>query len=275
MTLLILDADVLCYKACETRWHKKAEIGDGVARVALDADGNRVRLQWSREEDRAYLQEAWVNFLRLYDKLKDELFATDVLAAVKGEDNFRNALYPAYKLNRHSDPNSQNHVVPLLRKLAAKEDLAVEAHGFEADDLICIWATQAREAGVDYVVASIDKDLQCIPGRHWLIHKNKMITVSEEDAMRHYYTQLIVGDSTDNIRGVPGVGPVKAYRALEMCREEEEFQEAVVGEYLNYYGDKWEEALILNGRMIHLLRRHDDYFRVADWPVVRGLKEIM
>ena len=52
--------------------------------------------------------------------------------------------------------------------------------------------------------------MKCIPGKHWLMHKKEMIVVSEEDAMRHYYQQLLKGDPTDNIPGVPRVGEVKA-----------------------------------------------------------------
>lgn len=270
-TLAIIDGDVLCYQACKSRWEKKAKIEDGFSFISLDEDGKRMSLEYTKEEDREYLEESWENLKKDLQNLLDAVYCTEYLMAVKGPNNFRNLMYPEYKLNRHADPTKQNVFVPVLRKLAVAEDYAIESSGREADDLIRIWAEEARRAGVDYVICSIDKDLKCIPGKHWLMHKKILIEITEEDAIRHYYEQLLKGDPTDNIPGVPRVGEVKASKILASLNTEEEFQEAVVSEYIAAYGDEWYDYLLSNGKMIHLQKHPEDYFNIRNWPVVQDL----
>lgn len=271
MTIAIIDGDVLCYQACKPRWEKKAKIQDGVSFVQLDDDGKRIPLEWTKEEDRVYLEESWENFQKDLRNLLDSVYCDEYLMAVKGPNNFRNLLYPEYKLNRHADPNKQNLFVPVLRKLAVAQDFATEAIGREADDLMRIWAEQALEANDDYIICSIDKDLKCIPGKHYLMHKKELITISKEQATRHYYEQLLKGDPTDNIPGVPRVGEVKACKILESFNTELEFQEQVVDQYIRAYQDQWYEYLMSNGKMIYLQKTESDYFTCKDWPVVKDL----
>lgn len=272
MTIAIIDGDVLCYQACRPRWEKKAKFENGTAKIMLDSDGKRIPLEWTKEEDRQYLEESWENFKIDLRLLLDTVYCEEYLMTVRGENNFRNYLYPEYKLNRHADPNKQNHFVPILRKLAAAEDLAIEAHGREADDLMRIWAEQCKAHEIDYVICSIDKDLKCIPGKHWLMHHKKLIEVSPEEALRHYYEQLLKGDPTDNIPGVPRVGEVKASKILAPYNTEEEFQEQVVEQYLIAYGEEhWKDYLLSNGKMIHLQKHPDDYFTLENWPIVKEL----
>jgi 5'-3' exonuclease len=269
--IAIIDGDVLAYQACKARWEKKARIQDGVSFISLDDDGKRIPLEYTKEEDREYLQECWANFKKDLQNLLDTVYCTEYLMAVKGDGNFRNLLYPEYKLNRHADPTKQNIFVPVLRKLAAAEDLAIEATGREADDLMRIWAEEAIKGGDEYIICSIDKDLKCIPGKHYLMHKKEFIIVSQEEADRHYYEQLLKGDPTDNIPGVPKLGNVKATKILQPFNSVSEFQEQVVDQYLIAYGDDWKNFLLSNAKMIHLQRDSDDYFNFKDWPIIREL----
>jgi DNA polymerase-1 len=198
---------------------------------------------------------------------------------VKGQDNFRNLLYPEYKLNRHADPTKTNMFVPVLRELAVAEGLAIAAHGREADDYIRIWAREASLAGDPYVICSIDKDLECIPGKHYKIpikqnlsiDKGEIKEISVLESLHLYYRQLLMGDSTDNIPGIPGVGKVKATKYLKDTKEESEMQEIVVEHYMAFYGDEWFDYLLSNAKMIHLQRTTDDYFSAKEWPVLRHL----
>lgn len=269
--IALIDGDVLCYQACRARWEKKVKIEDGVSYVRLDDEGKRMTLEWTKEEDREYLEESWENLKKDLQTLLDSVYCTEYLMAVKGPGNFRNLLYPEYKLNRHADPNKQNVFVPVLRRLAAAEDYAIESAGREADDLLRIWAEQARAAGDEYIICSIDKDLKCIPGIHWNMKKNELFTVTEDQATRFYYEQLLKGDPTDNIPGVPRVGEVKASKLLAPFEKEEEFQEIVVDQYINAYGDDWYSYLNSNGKMIYLQKHPDDYFSCREWPVVKEL----
>jgi 5'-3' exonuclease len=284
--IAIIDGDVLCYQACESRWKQKCDGEKNI--IALDEAGQRKALEFTKQEDAKYLRQAWERLNRDLFSMVENVFATDFLMSVKGEDNFRNLMYPEYKMNRHADPNKQNLFVPILRKLAVAEDLATESTGREADDMLRIWAEECRAIGEDYIICSIDKDLRCIPGKHYLMHilgaKNmqgnfvefngisgRIIDVSEEEAMRHYYEQLLKGDPTDNIPGVPRVGEVKAQKILAPFSNEEDFQEKVVEQYIMAYQEDWLNFLLSNGKMIHLQKTVDDYFSCLDWPIVKEL----
>jgi len=271
--IAIIDGDVLCYLACNTeRWKTKVKIENNTTFIELDESGKRKSLEFTKDEDRKHLETSWQNFNRILGELLEETFCIEYKMAVKGEGNFRNDLFPEYKLNRHKDPTKQNIFVPVLRKLAVAEDMAVEAHGMEADDLMRIWAEEARALGTEYIICSIDKDLRCIPGKHWSMKKRELLTVSEEQALRNYYHQLLKGDPTDNILGIPGIGEVKATRILAPYSNEDDFQEQVVEQYLSVYGDDWEKELIFTGKMIYLKKAFNDEFSLDSWPVVQSLK---
>jgi len=271
--LAIIDGDVLCYQACKPRYEKKARIDyqNNISYVQLDVEGNRQSFEFTEKEDQEYLEESWDNFNTLLQEILEVNYAQDYLMGVKGDNNFRHLMYPEYKMNRHADPSKMNKFVPFLRRMAVTFDMAVAAHGFEADDLIRIWAKEAKQSEQEFVICSIDKDLLCIPGKHYLMHKKTHISISEHEALRNYYIQLLKGDPTDNIPGVPKVGDIKAFKILEDCKDEQEMQEAVVANYLNAYGDDWLSWLLSNGKMIHLSQNVGDYFKVMDWEVVREI----
>lgn len=284
--LALIDGDVLCYQACKPRWEKKARIEDGVSFVSLDDDGQRKPLAFTMAEDVQYLEESWENLKKDLQELLENLYCEDYLMAVKGGDSFRDRMYPlvfneegtkavwGYKANRWKPEGERNKFVPQLRRRLVEEGMAIFAEDREADDFLRIWAEQARQAGDEHVICSIDKDLRCIPGRHWVMNKQvkeKLIHVSELDAMRHYYEQLLKGDPTDNIPGVPRVGEVKAAKILANLSTEEDFQEAVVAEYIAAYDDIWMEYLLANGKMIHLQKHSTDYFNFDNWSIVKEL----
>jgi len=273
MAIAIIDGDILCYDACSPRWRKKAV--DGVVTQHLDANGNRVPFEFTPEEDREYLEECWENLLKLLEELKSKLFCKEHIMAVKGTKEFRCELYPEYKANRKKrDPSyaSQTRVVPELRKLLVLNDLAIAAQYREADDYVRIWAIECRKAGIPYFVCSIDKDLKCIPGKYYHMKSKKVIEISEIEASRHYYEQLLKGDPTDNIPGIPGVGDKTAKSLVSSIEKDSDFQEIGVERYIEYYGDDWYPNLLLNAKLIHIQRHLEDWFSLEEWPVVQDMK---
>lgn len=284
--LAIIDGDVLAYNACKPRWQDKVKIENGVSFVNLDEHGKKVQLEFTVAEDRQYLEESWDNFRKILNKMLEQLFCSDFLMAVKSGPSYRDLMYPielnsdktravwGYKANRWKPEAENNKFVRTLRELAIFEELAIPATGREADDLIRIWANEARESGDDYVICSIDKDLQCIPGMHYLMHKDKVVEVSQEDATRHYYEQLLKGDATDNVPGVPKIGDVRAAKILAEYATEEEFQECVVSHYIAAYGDNWFDYFLSNAKMIHIQRDMNDFFRAREWSILRELCNI-
>ena len=269
--LLLVDGDVIAYKSCDARWKDKAVKRGGTNVVSLDHFGDIEPIEFSAEEDAKYLEKSWKQFKRIMSDLHDRHFTDQSLIAVKGPDNFRDDIFSEYKKTASRSANPIAPFVHKLRERAVEEFDAVMAYGREADDLLRIWAAQAEAAGDPYTVVSIDKDLLCIPGRHHLLHKDTIITIDRMQAMRNYYAQLLKGDGTDNIPGCAGIGEVKSQKAVALCATEEEFQEAVVANYIATYGDEWYPYLLANGKLIHLQRHVNDYFTVSDWPVVKTL----
>ena len=84
----------------------------------------------------------------------------------------------------------------------------------EADDLLGIMLTNGRVENP--ILCSIDKDLLGIPGWHYNWNKDSWPTyVSQEEADHNWLVQLLTGDATDGIRGMEGIGPVKAKKLIE------------------------------------------------------------
>jgi 5'-3' exonuclease len=272
--LAIIDGDILCYFACKPRWQSKVDIKDGVNYFNIDANGKKVPLDYTRDEDIEYVDQTWKVWLDIFNSILESTYATDFVMGIKGEGNYRSVIYPDYKVHRNRKPDESNKFVPLLRKFAVAEDYAIPAHDREADDLIRIWAEESRYANKDFIICSVDKDLKCIPGKHFNMKTSVIEEVSEFQAMYNYYFQLIKGDQTDNIPGVPGVGEVKTTKCLLGCTTESDFQEAVVETYISNVGDSWKEWLLFNGKLIHIQRHFNDYFTLKDWKIVKELDEI-
>jgi 5'-3' exonuclease len=127
-----------------------------------------------------------------------------------GEGNFRDkvAVTLPYKGNR-ADREKPAHMEHLKRKFL--EDFkAIIVNGAEADDGLGIAQTGFRERDKESVICSIDKDLLMIPGKHYNFDKGEFYDIDEETGQRMFYKQMLTGDSTDNIAGIPKVGPVAA-----------------------------------------------------------------
>lgn len=264
--LLIIDGDCLVYGACQSRFVDSG----GFSVIPLDEDGKRQYPEFSKEADRIYLEKSYDNFKKDLGILQATLYSNNFRMAVKGENNFRDAVYSNYKGTRKASPNIE--FIQAIRTIAVLEGLAEAADGREADDLVRIWAEECIAENRDFIVCSIDKDLKCIPGKHWLLHHKKLIVVSEEEAKRHYYTQIIQGDPTDSIPGVPGIGKVKAGKMVADCDTDEQYQRAVVGAYFGYYGeDGWYDNMVLNAKLIHIQRHLEDYIDCKDWSIVEEL----
>ncbi|MFU8819429.1 MAG: DNA polymerase I [Desulfurivibrio sp.] len=139
--------------------------------------------------------------------------------------NFRHQLYPKYKANRPAMPEDLVCQIPYIKEVvAAYNIMALEQNGFEADDLIA--AAVRRLAGPEQpvVVVSGDKDLLQLVGDYvtlWDPMSDKVLDV--EGVTRKYQVPphhlldyfALVGDSSDNVPGVPGVGPKTAARVIE------------------------------------------------------------
>src|SRR6188508_2624960 len=134
----------------------------------------------------------------------------------KSEHTFRNELYKDYKAHRPDAPADLIPQFPLIREAVRAFDIpCLEMLGFEADDLIATYARQACEVGANVTIVSSDKDLMQLVNDCVIMYdtmKDKKIGVAEViekfgvPPEKVIEVQSLIGDSTDNVPGVPGIG---------------------------------------------------------------------
>jgi DNA polymerase-1 len=134
----------------------------------------------------------------------------------RSEHTFRNEMYSEYKAHRPEAPDDLKPQFGLIRTAVAAFSVAsVEQLGFEADDLIATYARLAVEAGADVTIVSSDKDLMQLVGNGVTMYdtmKDKRIGVAEVIEKfgvppdKVVEVQALIGDSVDNVPGVPGIG---------------------------------------------------------------------
>ena len=142
-----------------------------------------------------------------------------------GKKTFRNTLYPAYKAHRPPAPDDLIPQFSLVRKAIEALNVPVmELEGYEADDLIATYAVHAVDQGMQVTIVSGDKDLtQLINASVKLYDPMKFRYVTAEQVKEKYGVLpdkmldllALTGDSSDNIPGVPGIGPKTAAQLLE------------------------------------------------------------
>lgn len=128
------------------------------------------------------------------------------------DEGWRRAILPSYKANRGPKPQLLADVKEYLRsKYVVKEKPTLEA-----DDVMGILSTHPKYVRGEKVIVSIDKDLKTVPG--WLFNPSKdtkPCLINEAEADYWHLYQTLAGDSTDNYKGCPGIGPKKAEAALQ------------------------------------------------------------
>jgi DNA polymerase-1 len=171
-------------------------------------------------------------YVRMVQAIRKE-FAPEYLLAVfdaEGAKARRREIFPAYKANRPPAPDDLIPQLPLVRE--ATDALGVpraEALGYEADDLIAAYVEAGRRRGLEVVIVSSDKDLMQLvrndsDGRPavalWDTMKLRLSGPREVEEKfgvgpdRLGDLLALAGDSSDNIPGVPGIGPKTAASLL-------------------------------------------------------------
>src|SRR5438876_5510371 len=134
----------------------------------------------------------------------------------KSEITFRNKLYPDYKAHRTAAPDDLIPQFALIREAVRAFDLpCLEQVGFEADDLIATYVRIACERGATATIVSSDKDLMQLVNDCVVMYdtmKDRRIGIPEViekfgvPPQKMIEVQALIGDSTDNVPGVPGIG---------------------------------------------------------------------
>lgn len=196
--------------------------------------------------------ESWLSELRKHVALKDYH-----LVITTGQ-NFRHRLYEDYKANRKD-------IVPHpamrgLKELVREYDATVWEDGIEADDLIGIRVTERDDA----FAVSADKDFATIPCTLFVpaSHGKKSgewHTFTEDEANVNWLRQTMTGDTIDNYKGIPKVGPVKANAILGKDTSVEVLWPRVMAAF-NKAGLSEEHALTM-ARLARILRAGEYDFK--------------
>jgi DNA polymerase-1 len=184
--IALIDMDLVCFRS------------------AASAENESVGIAISRMKD-------------LFEGIQSKVGATSYRAFLTGPNNFRKTINPLYKANR---------TAPKPIHLAALQQYAVKKLGaewapdtLEADDAMSI---HQDKVGGTTTICSLDKDMLQVPGKHfqWAIgtlswsRPDNFVEQTELEGLRLFYEQCIKGDSSDNVKGIPGLGEVKARKAL-------------------------------------------------------------
>ena len=182
-----------------------------------------------------------------------EYYVTDCLY------NRRKKINPDYKANR-----KRNSWVYNVRKKLIESGLVISDLYLEADDLI---ADRAAELQNDYIIVSIDKDLETIKGLHFNYYAIKdeegnflqfkgLNYVTEFEADKKLALMMLTGDTTDNIKGLPKIGKVKGAKLIDSCTTRTQLLFAVYRAYYRHslINPEFEyfEQLTLNYKMLKL-----------------------
>lgn len=294
MTILIIDSDSLVYKACCACEHKmydilplsyKGSITDHTAYGNYIIDSFRYVKEyksWLVEKgktvddfiraerlEREPLSNALNVINHLMHTIIDAIQPEQAIVYLTGKDNFRDRLaaIKEYKVDRKDKPK------PFYYK-EAREFIQRNWHGVvvdncEADDACSILQHSCLQEGIDSVIATIDKDLQQVPGWNYNFDKHILKYIPEEEADRFFYMQLLAGDRTDCIPGIPGVAEKTALKLLEGATSKEEMYLIAAEQYDAAYGTKNEKVskkvsgkiLIEMARLVYMLKNKDEMWK--------------
>ena len=259
---------------------------DGNQMIALiDGDICIYRVGFTTEND-----DEWIAKARLDEMVEGILADTGATEyqfwlSDKTQNNFRTRYYPEYKANR-KDFVLPKHYDAL--KIYALENwdaqIAIEQ---EADDALGICQTQWRISNErETIICSIDKDLHQIPGHHFNFVKKEFKDVTYTEGKRHFYFQLLKGDTSDNIQGCPGIGDVKANKILGEESEEVSLFQRVLAGYLGQYRDKIYKTkelsegqiefvtkqLLVNGICLKIRQQEEEVWKFPELKQIPELK---
>lgn len=118
---------------------------------------------------------------------------------IQGSGNYRDQVATVLEYKGNRDPSKRPVYYHEIREYLVDYKNAEIIHGMETDDALGIeqWSNKDRST----CIVSIDKDLDCIPGWHYNWVKNELYYVDLATANRKYWTQVLTGDTTDNILG--------------------------------------------------------------------------
>lgn len=216
---LLVDGDIPVYRmgwaVQKTHYQHKVtgEFFDGIKKAKEYLKEMHAGIEWDLVDWEVNEEiEPWSNCKFLIDSFMSTLMrntaADSYEVYLSPSETFRHRLATVrpYKGTRRPPPRYKDkNREYLIQRYGA--EVAVD---IEADDMLGMNQTE------DTCIASIDKDLLQIPGHHYDVVKETSVCVDLLEADNMFFAQLLAGDSTDNIVGIPGIGMKKAMGIVDM-----------------------------------------------------------
>jgi len=177
-------------------------------------------------------------FQRCLSFLEDKVAVDEVVFCNGSINNFRKNITPTYKANRTA---KKPEILGALHNLVKFSYDSVWGDGVETDDVVAtLWAEEVKKNGVDNVIImSLDKDYKQFPC--WFYdynYKNReLIKITEEEALNNFYSQMIIGDTADNIKVCKGYGKAYALKLFKDSKSEFSLISKTYRLYKQVYGD--------------------------------------
>jgi DNA polymerase I len=198
MATALIDGDLLVYEAASAA-EKPIDWGNGLWTLHSEEDDAVRRL---RERLHGIMQK---------------IDCEEIVFTLSDKVNFRKEVLPTYKANRADKRKPM--LLPFLRQYVQDNWKTFIRPSLEADDVLGILMTHPTLIEGGKVCVSLDKDLKTIPGSHFNYNRDEAFTVDEQTADYWHLYQTLIGDTTDNYSGCPGIGPKKAEVILKPMQD--------------------------------------------------------
>ena len=221
--------------------------------------------RWSRKE-----LEPLENALHLVKGVLEGIksrYAADCTIFLSGTRNFRDSIASTKRYKGNRDQQQKPTHFDGIREYLVSSAGAIVTEDQEADDAIGI-AMQPERGDV---CVSLDKDLDQLPGRHYNWVDQVEYEVGKREALLNFYAQVLSGDPTDNVPGLPGIGRVKARRMLEGASTPLEAWKIVKQAYHDL--DMSPEYLLEQARLVYIRRRPNEMWEFPKEEVPRTSKD--
>jgi 5'-3' exonuclease len=204
------------------------------------------------------LEEAIQNLDERIQSILDACNTTKYVGFLTTGKCFRYDVYADYKAKR---TKSNRSIFFYALKEYVQQTYKFTYHPYlEADDIVSYYSYTGKEK---VIICSPDKDVlkQCV-GMHYNYGKSEFVHTSPDEAIKFLWVQTLMGDSTDNIKGIPGVGIKTAENWLK--DRTKDFEAFTLRKYVEYYGMvEGIHEFYKNFRLVYLLKTEDDMERVG------------
>lgn len=238
---------------------------DNFSMALIDADIVAYRCSISAQDEHPTVCESRIDDLMDYCLEQTVGFSTgdNYKVFLTGRENFRYYVAKSYdyKGNR-KDKEKPTHLAGARQHLIDNWG-AIVVDGAEADDAIAIEATKYGDASV---MVSQDKDFNTVPGWKYNFVTNRWRYDTKETALEYFYTQVLTGDTADNIVGLYRVGPKTAEKVLDSWTDEKDLFDRCIKAYKEsptLVGDPYERVME-NARLLHLQRYPEELWEAPD-----------